>query len=243
MTNERESTDVADIAVIISARNEERTIESAVTGALARAGRVVVMDGHSSDRTAAIATAAGAVVQRDPGRGKGSAIRFAIDTIDAPILVFMDADGSHDPADIPRLVAPLTRGEAELCVGSRFAGGSEELSVTLGQLIRTVGNISMNLAINWRFGVALTDTLNGYRAGRSRVLRQIALTEDIHTIEQEMVMKTLRHGHRVVNVPTHEYARLYGQSHIAIWRQWPRFVWCVARNLVASRVPRPADQG
>lgn len=226
------------VAVVISARNEEATIRDAVEGASRYADAVLVMDGHSTDRTAELARAAGATVHQDPGLGKGSAIRQSLDLVDAEIVVLMDADGSHDPADIPSLVAVVARDEAALCVGSRFAGGSEELSVTLGQLIRTIGNISMNLAINWRWGVALTDTLNGYRAGRREVLRSIGLEENIHTIEQEMVMKTLRNGYRVVNVPTHEYARRHGDSHINIWRQWPKFVWCVVKNITTRHVKR-----
>ena len=67
---------------------------------------------------------------------------------------------------------PVVRGETDLCVGSRFAGGSDELSVGFGQLIRSNGNILMNIAINKRWNISLTDTLNGFRAIR----RQAALS-------------------------------------------------------------------
>jgi dolichol-phosphate mannosyltransferase len=146
-------------------------------------------------------------------------------------VVFLDADGSHDPADIPALVAPVIAHRAEVCVGSRFSGGTDELSVTVGQLIRTIGNIAMNIAINTRYGVALTDTLNGFRAVRRAVVLEVQLVENRHTIEQEMVMKVLGHGYRVVNRPTHEYSRLFGTSHIAVWREWPSFVRCVLVNI------------
>jgi dolichol-phosphate hexosyltransferase len=76
-------------------------------------------------------------VELDPGRGKGSAIRAALHLAGADILVFMDADGSHDPADIPRLAASVAARETDLCIGSRFLGGSEELSVSVPQLIRS----------------------------------------------------------------------------------------------------------
>jgi dolichol-phosphate mannosyltransferase len=219
-------------ATVILARNEERTVAEAVAGARARSARVVVMDGHSTDGTAHAARDAGAEVHTDPGTGKGGAIRASLGLVAEPIVVFMDADGSHDPDDIPRLAEPVIDDRAELCVGSRFTGGSEELSMTFGQLIRTIGNISMNVAINTRWKVELTDTLNGFRAGRREVLAALGLTANIHTIEQEMVMKMLLGGYRVVNVPTHEYPRRYGDSHIRIWRQWPRFVGNVAAHLV-----------
>jgi len=96
----------------------------------------------------------------------------------------------------------------------------------------------MNVAINERWKVQLTDTLNGYRAARRSALISVGLKANIHTIEQEMVMKMLLAGYRVTNVPTHEYPRRFGDSHIKIWRQWPRFVGNVASHLV--RRSRPA---
>ena len=62
--------------------------------------------------------------------------------------------------------------------------------------------------------------------------QSLALKENRHTIEQEMVIQALRRGYRVMNIPTHEYARTYGESTINIWREWPNFVWCLIRNLV-----------
>lgn len=228
------------VAVVIPARNEERTIAPLVSEAARYAHRVIVMDGHSTDATAALATEAGATVHLDPGRGKGSALRMSLEAAEEDIVVFMDADGSHDPKDIPKLAMPVIRGEGALCVGSRFSGGSDELSVDFGQLIRTIGNISMNIAINVRWGTRLTDTLNGFRAIRRSTALAVDLREERHTIEQEMVMKVLRHGHTVLNVPAHEYAREYGDSHINIWREWPKFVWCVVVNVARRDVPRDA---
>jgi dolichol-phosphate mannosyltransferase len=229
------------IATVILARNEGPTVAEAVAGAAAHSARVVVMDGHSTDDTADIARRAGATVHTDPGLGKGAAIRASLELVDEPVVVFMDADGSHDPDDIPRLAAPVIDGTADLCVGSRFTGGSEELSLTFGQLIRTVGNIAMNVAINKRWNVELTDTLNGFRAVRRDAIRTVGLRANIHTIEQEMVMKMLLAGFEVINVPTHEYPRRYGESHIRIWRQWPRFVGNVVAHL--ARRTRPIGGG
>ncbi len=228
------------IATVVLAKNEEHTIEDAVRGAAAHSRRVIVMDGRSTDSTVERARRCGAEVHVDPGRGKGAAIRASLDLVTEPVVVFMDADGSHDPDDIPRLAAPVLADEAELCVGSRFTGGSEELSITVGQLVRTIGNISMNIAINRRWGVELTDTLNGFRAARREALQAVGLREDIHTIEQEMVMKMLLAGYRVVNIPTHESRRRYGTSHIRIWREWPWFVACVLTHIV--RRSRPATR-
>jgi dolichol-phosphate mannosyltransferase len=226
------------ICVVIAARDEERTIGDAVRSAFLYSRNVIVMDGHSSDDTARVARDGGAAVYTDPGRGKGAAIRDSLNRTTAEVIVFMDADGSHDPADIPRLASVVLSGDADLCVGCRFTGGSDEVSLSVGQLIRTIGNISMNIAINRRWNVRLTDTLNGFRAVRSEAAVQVGLTEDRHTIEQEMVMKFLRHGYRVTNIACHEYSRKFGTSHIRIWREWPLFVWCVVKNVVARDLPR-----
>jgi dolichol-phosphate mannosyltransferase len=226
-----------NVATVILARNEAPTVGEAVRGALQHSARVLVMDGHSSDETVQISEQAGADVHADPGAGKGAAIRASLDLVTEPVVVFMDADGSHDPDDIPSLTAPVLEGSADLCVGSRFTGGSEELSITFGQLIRTIGNIAMNVAINKRWGVELTDTLNGFRAGRRAALAAIGMRANIHTIEQEMVMKMLLAGYRVVNVPAHEYPRRFGDSHINIWRQWPRFVGNVAAHVLRPSKP------
>ena len=229
------------LTVVILARNEERTIGRIVREVAPFADEVLVMDGRSVDRTAAEAQAAGAVVHHDPGKGKGSAVRASFGLALGEIVVLMDADGSHDPRDIPRLAAPIRSDQADLVVGSRFAGGSDELALNVPQLIRTIGNISMNIAINKRFGVGLTDTLNGFKAVRKSMALRLPLKENRHTIEQELAIQALRHGYRVVNVATHEYAREFGGSTIHIWGEWPIFVWCLFTNLMQRRVPRRQD--
>ena len=220
------------VVAVALAKNEEKTIFDLVETARHYVHEVIVMDGHSIDSTVIAAKRAGATVYTDSGLGKGAAIRQSLKITQADVVVFIDTDGSHASSDVPKLALPVVRGEADLCVGSRFTGGSDELSVSVGQLIRTIGNISMNIAINTRWSTQLTDTLNGFRAARRKALLSIGLNENTHTIEQEMVMKMLRKGYRVTNVPTHEYQREYGRSHINIWWEWPRFVWCVIVNLL-----------
>lgn len=225
--------DRAEVTIVILAKDESRTVAEVVDASANWSDRIILMDGGSADDTGRIAQEHGAHVFEDDGRGKGSAIRQSLALVNTDFVVFMDADGSHDPRDIPRLIAALGAG-ADLCVGSRFAGGSDELSVSVSQLVRTVGNILMNIAINKRWHVELTDTLNGFRAVRLEAAVKVRLTEDTHTIEQEMVMKFLRHGFTVVNEPTHEYKRKFGEGHIRIWREWPKFVWCVVKNVAIA---------
>ena len=104
-------------------------------------------------------------------------------------------------------------------------GGSDELHCDVGKFIRMIGSDIITLGINYRFGVALTDSQNGFRALRSELARRLDLKENIHTIEQEMIIKTLKLGCRMSEVPAHEYARKNGDSTINVRKVAHRYVY------------------
>ncbi len=213
------------VSICIPAKNEAATIGDIVARCLPLGDEVFVVDGHSTDDTRHIATAAGVPVYLDEGRGKGCAVREAIARATGDILVTIDADLSFDTADIPRLVEPVARGEADYANGSRMRGGSDELHGDLDKFIRMVGQDLITLGINYRFGVRLTDSQSGFRAIRLEAARQITLEEDITTTEQELIIKFLRRGFRIVEIPTHEYASARARSHISLRRVAVRYVW------------------
>jgi len=220
------------VTVVIPAKNEEGLIGEIVDSVKPYADEVLVVDGHSTDRTHAIAVEHGARVIQDHGRGKGEALRLSITESSSEILVFIDADGSHDPADIPKLVAPIRAGAADMVIGSRGKGGSDELHGTLEQFIRYVGSQLIMLAINYRWNVRLTDSQNGFRAVRRDVAGRLGLTSNLTTIEQEMLMKALKQGYRVDEVASHEYERRWGTSKVVVWKLWFPYVWSFLRNLI-----------
>ncbi|MDZ4284826.1 MAG: glycosyltransferase family 2 protein, partial [Patescibacteria group bacterium] len=185
------------VSVIICAKNEEQSIGEVICSVMPHAGEVLVVDGHSYDRTREVARDLGACVVLDRGKGKGDAIRTGIAKARGDIIVFIDADGSHEPSDIPRLVAPILDGEADIVIGSRGRGGSDEAWGTIENFIRTPGGHLLTLALNYRFGVSLTESLNGFRAISASVVRALDLREDTITIEQEMLTKCLKMGYRV----------------------------------------------
>ena len=213
------------VSICVPAKNEEPTIREILERSRPRGDEIFVVDGHSTDRTREIAQSMGVPVYLDEGRGKGCAVREAIQRATGDILAFIDADVSFDPDDIPRLVEPVARGEADYANGSRMRGGSDELHGDLDKFIRMVGQDIITLGINYRFGVRLTDSQSGFRAVRLEAARQIELVEDITTTEQEMIIKFLRRGFRVVEVPTHEYASRRPKSHISLRRVWLRYVY------------------
>jgi dolichol-phosphate mannosyltransferase len=232
----------SDVTVVIAARNEAPTIGLVIEGCRRYAREVLVVDGHSTDRTREIAAATGARVVLDGGRGKGEAIRCAIAQVATDITVFIDADCSHDPDDIPRLLDAIRRGDADHVSGSRLTGGSSELHGGFDEFFRLAGSSFITACINWRFGVRLSESQNGFRAIRTAVLRELDLREDSTTIEQEMIIKTLGLGYRMGEVPSHEYKRKYGESHIVLWRAIPRYVFSLVRYLSMPRRVRSVSR-
>lgn len=222
-------------SVIVPARNEEGTIGEVLGSVRNLTDDLIVVDGHSTDRTATIARQYGAKVVEDNGRGKGDAVRVGLAHARYPITVFIDADGSHDAEDIPKLVAPIAAGEAELVMGSRMLGGSEELFGSIAEVTRLMGSLVISLSINYRFGLRLTDYQNGFRAIRTDVGRSIGLQSDLTTIEQEMAMKCLAYGYRVIERPTHEYARKGGFSKINVMRVAHVYIWNLISGLARRR--------
>ena len=145
----------ARVTVVVPTRNEEGLVGEIVDAVRPYGDEVLVVDGHSTDRTREIAQAHGARVIQDRGKGKGDAIRLALSEATGDIVVFIDADGSHEPRDIPALVAPILAGEADLVIASRGRGGSDELHGTFEQLLRYLGSQIFMLLINYRWNVRL----------------------------------------------------------------------------------------
>lgn len=220
------------VSLVIPARNEERCIAEAIEKSIPFVDEIVVVDGHSVDRTVEIAEQYGVRVVKDNKRGKGEAIRVGALAVSHPIVVFMDADGSHDPADIPSLVEPILENRADLVIGSRATGGSDELHGDVDKLFRMAGADIILIGINKRWRQNLTESQNGFRAIRTDVIRSLNLKENITTIEQEMLMKALKRGYIVSEVPTHEYSRKFGQSSIKLHRVWFRYIYSFIKNLI-----------
>ena len=228
----------ASICVVIPTLNEAATIGAVVNSARAFCAEVLVIDGASDDGTIEAARAAGARVEVFAPRGKGRALRRALQLVRQPITVFIDADGSHDANDIPSLVAPLLEKRADMVVGSRWAGGSDELHGDMNKWLRRNGSLLLTTLVNLRFGADLSDIQNGFRAVDTRLARDIGLREDGFTIEQEMVMKFLAGNFRVCNVPSHEYARRGGRAKLDLGQVWFHFGIVVLRHLFNLSRPR-----
>lgn len=223
------------ITVAIPALNESGCIAETVAAVTQHADEVLVVDGGSIDGTAERASAAGARVIFDGGGGKGRAIRAAAREATGDIIVFFDADGSHRAADIPAIVAPIQRGDADHVSASRILGGSSELHGGFDEFLRLAGSSFITACINRRFGSRISDSQNGFRAIRADFLRSLQLKSDSTTIEQEMIVRTLIAGGRLIELPSHESPRLWGKSHIDPVRDAGKYLWSLLMLLLSKR--------
>lgn len=219
------------VCVCIPALDEAATIGDVIAACRPHADEVLVLDGGSKDETRRVAEAAGARVVADGGGGKGRAIRKAAGLTECEIIVFVDADGSHDPADIPGLLAPILEGNADHVTASRLLGGSSELHGGFDEFLRLAGSAFITACINKRFRVRLSDSQNGFRAIRRDLLERLRLRSNHTTIEQEMIALTLKAGGRMAEFPSHEYSRKAGKSHVDPIRHSGAYLWSLVRDV------------
>ena len=220
------------VTVVIPAFNEEKTIAGIIRGVRQYCDEILLVSAkRCTDNTRKIAKSLGANVAIDNGKGKGAGMRYAIRELQDGIIVFVDADGSHVIKDMPKLIKPLQNNEADMVLASRFLGGSEELHGTFGKFLRMFLSMSIAQIINWRFKTAIGDTQNGYRAIKANVAKDLDLTSDIFDIETEMVMKCYKKGYTILEVPSRELKRCYGESGIKLTKVGFRYLTTVLRNL------------
>ncbi|HEX9671683.1 MAG TPA: glycosyltransferase family 2 protein [Thermoanaerobaculia bacterium] len=227
------------IDVVIPALNEERSLPL-VLADLPRppVRRVVVADNGSRDGTAAAARRGGAVVVDARRRGYGSACLAALAWLranDPPdVVVFVDADYSDHPDELPRLVAPILAGAADLVVGSRILGEREPRAL-LPQA--RAGNLVACALIRLLYGHRYTD-LGPFRAVRWAALERLGMSDPDFGWTAEMQVKALRRGLRVAEVPV-SYRRRVGVSKITgtvagTLRAGHKILWTVLRHGVGS---------
>lgn len=188
------------VIAILPAFNEEISIGSIVLHAREHAEQVIVVDDGSSDRTSEIARFAGAEVIRHPkNMGKGVALKTGFDLArqnGAKAIVTMDADGQHDPEEIPKLVAPILQGEADMVNGSRYMNGKDRNT----PFYRRIGQNILDKAINLNCEFHITDTQSGFRAFDKNTLSLFGFKSNGLAIESEMLMDASNAGLKIKEV-------------------------------------------
>jgi glycosyltransferase involved in cell wall biosynthesis len=189
-----------NITVILPAYNEEVSIGSIVLLTRFYADSVIVIDDGSVDRTAEIARKAGAeVIVHEANAGKGGALKTGFEAaadMGADIIVTMDSDGQHNPADIPKLVAPIIEGDADIVNGSRYLNGLGKNTPAY----RRVGQTVLDKFTNMSSGIKITDSQSGFRAFAASTIENFRFNAQGMAIESEMLADAGKAGLRITEV-------------------------------------------
>jgi glycosyltransferase involved in cell wall biosynthesis len=229
------------VSVVIPTLNEAQNLPYVFERLPDGIDEVIVVDGHSVDDTVAVARRLRAdvcIVEQD-GRGKGNALAAGFAASTGDIVVTLDADGSADPAEIPRFVAALRNG-ADFVKGSRFAQGGASSDITL---TRKWGNRGLNALVNALYGTSYTDLCYGYNAFWARCLPYMRVDCDGFEVETLINVRIAKAGLVIHEVPSYERDRIHGRSNLHAVRDGTRVLCTIAleRISVASRhstVPR-----
>jgi glycosyltransferase involved in cell wall biosynthesis len=201
--------DLSRVTVILPALNEAAALPTALASFPPEADLLVV-DNGSTDQTAAVAAAHGAQVVHEPRRGFGAACWTGVQAATGEVLVFADADGSFDGADLPAVARPVLAGEADLVVGSRMAhrdpGAMSALAVLENRLLA--------LVCRALFGVPVSD-LGPFRAIRRDRLLALGMTDRGSGWPLEMIGRAGAVGLRVAEVPVRYRPRAGGRSKVS----------------------------
>ncbi len=210
------------VIALVPAFNEAARIVAVVTGARAFVNEVVVIDDGSADTTSDVARAAGATILRhETNRGKGGAIKTGLDYLaqsGADMAVLLDADGQHDPAEIPKFIEEAKRSGAGIVVGSRMS------DTRAMPVVRKFTNQFTSWLTSRLARQRVHDSQCGYRLVHRRVLGDLNFSTARFETETEMLIQAGRAGHTISEVPVRT---IYGQevraSHIRPLRDTIRF--------------------
>jgi len=193
---------------------------------------VLMVDGHSTDETVAVARwlCPGICVLQQPGTGKGQALRYGVEQASGDIIITLDADGETDPLKLPRFLDALLEG-ADWIKGSRFQDGYSGKP-----LKRILGNWVIARTCNLLYGTRFTDVCCGYNAFWRRIPGEVDLwAEDGWNYEPLLVARVLRAGRDVRELGYRYRGRLGGASKLPDWRQGLRAIWVLIRERLRRR--------
>ncbi len=228
------------VSVVMPVYNEAATVREAVRRVLAAPIQdtieLVAVDDASTDGSAAILAELAAeeprvrVLRHEKNAGKGAALRTGFAAATGEVVLVQDADLEYDPADYPRLLAPLRDGRADVVIGSRFIGETHRVIY----FWHYVANRFLTLVSCMLSGLNLTDMEAGYKAFRREVLQKIRIRSNRFGVEPELIQKVARGQWRVYEVAIAYYGRTYAEGKKITWRDGLAALWHIIRYRIAD---------
>lgn len=225
------------LSVVIPVYNEEATVARVISrvAALPLNLEIVVVDDCSTDGTREVLSLLSGiesvkVILKDANAGKGAAIRTGFEIATGDFLVIQDADLEYDPRDIPQLIQPLLRKEADIVYGSRFMGDE----VQDESWVHRLGNAVLTGASNLFSGLKLTDMETCYKAFSREALKNVEIEQDRFGLEPELTAKLARQGFKFVEVPISYDSRGYDEGKKIGLKDLFNAIYCIGRYGVSD---------
>jgi Predicted xylanase/chitin deacetylase len=227
------------ISVIIPTRNEEKNLHHVLPFIPTNVYEVILVDGHSTDKTIEVARELLPNIRiiHQLRKGKGDALRIGFAACSGDIVVMIDADGSTDPREIPAFIDALLAGH-DFAKGSRYISGGGSHDITF---LRNLGNSALGTLVNVLFQTNYSDLCYGYNAFWRRCLEHITIDCDGFEVETQMNIRAQKAGLDIVEVPSMERPRLFGQSNLRTIRDGWRVLKMIAKERITSE-PQPKHQ-
>lgn len=220
------------LSVVIPVYNEINTIATIISRvtSLPLETELVIVDDDSTDGTRELLQKLDGIdsiklILKPKNEGKGAALRTGFENATGDFVVVQDADLEYDPRDIPTLIQPLLRGDADIVYGSRFIGAEQQDE----SWIHRTGNAMLTGASNLFSGLKLTDMETCYKAFSRDVIQSLQLVQDRFGIEPEMTAKLARRGYRFVEVPISYNSRGYAEGKKIGIRDLFNALYCIGR--------------